>query len=492
MKPTEDLHQLIHSMSMSEKRHFKIYAQRHISSGMNNYIRLFDAIGRQERYDEAALRKKFAGEPFVKHLASEKHYLYGQIIDSLNLFNREKTFLSRYSNTVITVEMLFNRGLFGHCRKMLRKAKKEAYLLEKFSTLLMLVRWETLIFIKDEDDVALNRSLAEELRILEIIRNQTTLMKHAFNIQIRIDKGNVTPAQIDAMEKELHDSYPSRPEVSSFWTHYYYHSSVGLLSAVRNDQARRYHVFTEIKKLMDALPQFINELPGIYHLNMNNLVNVMFYLGKFNEVEGLISQQRRFLAENNIKAANLSQLVFINTCESELYLYYKTHRVQAGAATVKKIESSIRKMDLRFSPMLYDLFFFMGVAELTAGNFKGATKWFNKILNAEGIHLRKELLINTRLLYQLVLFETHDKLFENRLDALRRLLAREKTFPTHAKIAEVLRLLSEGTLNDKKKALLRKYVVEVRKEQKKIYDQSLNKQFDFSEWINARVGAALS
>ena len=48
-----NLHALIHSLTKSEKRHFKLVAQSHGSN--KNYLDLFDALDGQEVFDESAL-----------------------------------------------------------------------------------------------------------------------------------------------------------------------------------------------------------------------------------------------------------------------------------------------------------------------------------------------------------------------------------------------------------------------------------------------------
>ncbi|HWY33399.1 MAG TPA: hypothetical protein VNX68_02055, partial [Nitrosopumilaceae archaeon] len=174
---------------MSEKRHFKIHSSRHTIGDTNNYSRLFDAIESQQEYDEDAIRRVFEGEVFIRHLPSEKHYLYNHILESLNSFHKEKTFLSRYCNILISIELLYNRGLFDQCLKLIKKAKEEAYSLEKFSVLLIVLRRETIIYIKDEDAEKLSGNIDEELRVMEALKVQSMLMKIAFNIQIQIDKG---------------------------------------------------------------------------------------------------------------------------------------------------------------------------------------------------------------------------------------------------------------------------------------------------------------
>jgi hypothetical protein len=488
MNPSEDLHQLIRSMNMSEKRHFKIHSSRHVIGDGNNYRHLFDAIARQENYDEREIKNSFHGKTFIKHLPSEKHYLYHHILESLNSFGKEKTFLARHANLLISIEILFNRGLFAQCKKLIAKAKKEAYSLEKLSVLLVIVRFETLIYIKDEDDVNLNANINEELRILEMMRTQYALMQVAFNIQIQIDKGKITPAFVRSHKIALKKNLPKRKETDSFWAEYYFHSGIALLSAHENKQLLRYSSYKEIKKIMDNAPQFIVDLPGIYHLNLNNLVNEMFLLKKFDEAEILIKQQREFIPSYGIKRPTISKMVFLNTYESELFLYYKTGRTSKAVAVIREIESDVKKVELSFSPVLFDLFYMMAVAELVAKNYKSATKWLNRILNAEREnYFRKELQINSRLLFLIVLFETDDVLLDNRLNSAKRFIAQEPQFKTQQKILEVIKFLSEDSSRKKRKAALGKYVSEIRKEQKKLNVESLNKQFDFAEWIEGKL-----
>jgi hypothetical protein len=473
---------------MSEKRYFKIYSTRHVIGQKNNYIRLFDAIDKQDTYDEREIKKYFEGETFIKHLPSEKNYLYHNVLDSLTFFYKDKTFLARYCNILIEIEILYNKGLFDQCKKLLLRSKKEAYSLEKFSILLLVLRWETLVYIKDEDEKNLYRNFDEELRILDIVRTQSAFMQLAFNIQIQIDKGNVSKELIRESEKRLEILYPKEKEKTSFWINYYYHSARGLLFSVKNDQQERFACYREIKKNMDEAPQFIKDLPLIYHTNYNNLVNGMFVLRKYDVAEGLIRKQRFFLQAHGIKNQVVQRINFLNTAENELYLHYKLGNIEEGERVVKKIEAEVKKIKPSFSPVLYDLLFFMAVADLLAENYSAAIKWLNRILNSgEDVYFRKELQLNTRLLYLIVLFESNDWLFENRLNATKRIIAQETAFRLQGNILEALRIIFEDNPNAKNKEALKKQIIEIKKKQVKSNEELMNKTFDFLEWIENKI-----
>ena len=55
---SDQLFKLIHSLSKGEKRFFKIYTTRINPTGDKKFLRLFDAIEKQEMYDEDAILRK--------------------------------------------------------------------------------------------------------------------------------------------------------------------------------------------------------------------------------------------------------------------------------------------------------------------------------------------------------------------------------------------------------------------------------------------------
>jgi hypothetical protein len=488
MKPSNELHQLIRNLSMSEKRYFKIFSSRHVIAGQNNYIRLFDAIERQEEYNEQKIKEQFEEETFITHLPSEKHYLYNHVLDSLNAFHKDRTFLTRYCNILMTIEILYHKGLFDQCKKVIKKAKVEAYSIEKFSILKLIVRWEILVYIKDEDVKKLYRTFDEELRVLDVIRVQAILMRIAFKIQIEMYRGKISAGFLKAQEAELKKQYPPAKEINSFWARYYYYSSKGLIYSIQNKAQQRYVCYKEINALLENNKQFIVDLPHIYHTNNNNLVNLMFVMEKFDEIRPMIQRQRNFMQTYKIKNPTLSKMVFINTYESELFLLYKLGENEEGLALIKKIEPELKKISLLFSPAIFDLLYMMSVVSFSGEDHRTTIKWLNKILNTEReMNIRIELRINTRLLYLIVLFEKEDLFFDNQYQSVKRFLAQEKKHPGAVRILEMIRLIADGKPTKQKKEKSKQLYKQIKADQNKSQSDSLDKQFDFVEWIESRI-----
>jgi len=167
-------------------------------------------------------------------------------------------------------------------------------------------------------------------------------------------------------------------------------------------------------------------------------------------------------------------------------LLYKQGETKAGVNLIKKIESELKKISLLFSPALFDLFFMMAAIAFCEEDYRAAIKWLNKILNTEReMNIRIEQRINTRLLYLIVLFEKEDLFFDNHYLSTKRFLAQEKKHQGSLRMLEAIRYISDGKQTAQKKEKLKQLFKKIKTE--KIKEDSIDKQFDFVEWIESKT-----
>ena len=102
------LFDLISSLTMSEKRYFKLFSSRHVIGESNDYIHLFNAIDKQNVYSEDVLKKA----SYVKNLSQEKNYLYRLVLKSLNAYHSSLNNKSRIFEFLKQVEILFHKVYF--------------------------------------------------------------------------------------------------------------------------------------------------------------------------------------------------------------------------------------------------------------------------------------------------------------------------------------------------------------------------------------------
>ena len=91
MKPSNELFNLIQSLSKSEKRFFKLSSS--LQDGDKNYLKLFDYIEKQKKYDEAELKNHFQKEKFIKFgLMLELKIMLKKYLMSLKIFKNHYNF----------------------------------------------------------------------------------------------------------------------------------------------------------------------------------------------------------------------------------------------------------------------------------------------------------------------------------------------------------------------------------------------------------------
>jgi hypothetical protein len=135
------LFSLIKSMNRYEKGYFKKISKLYSNNG-SHYIKLFEAIDKQEVYNEEKLLKKFKNASFYKHFHVTKNYLFNSIVTSLKNYKSEKSLKNQIEESKKEVEILIERFLFEDADRLLQKTKKKALETEYFEILLLLLKEE--------------------------------------------------------------------------------------------------------------------------------------------------------------------------------------------------------------------------------------------------------------------------------------------------------------------------------------------------------------
>ena len=140
MQPSKDLFNLIKSLNKAEKRHFKLAVAQ--QSSTSNYIKLFNAIDKQEFYDEDKIKRKFKREPFARKLAATKYLLYDTILKTMRCLYDSKTVDTQLNALIESVELLYQKNLYEQSQKVLNKAKKLANKYEKTAHKYEILKWQ--------------------------------------------------------------------------------------------------------------------------------------------------------------------------------------------------------------------------------------------------------------------------------------------------------------------------------------------------------------
>ncbi len=142
MRYSADIYELVKSLSKAEKRYFKIFATQHTKGSNNNYILLFDAIARQDQYNEGKLRHKFREYTFSKNIAKTKYLLHELILKMLRQLHNGKSARSRIVALIESADYLYERCLFDQAYTNLQKAKKLVIFFEHYGFWLQILMQE--------------------------------------------------------------------------------------------------------------------------------------------------------------------------------------------------------------------------------------------------------------------------------------------------------------------------------------------------------------
>ena len=134
---------IIDSLSMNEKRYFKLFVNKNIFGNQNKYLMLFDIFNSNNEIDEQLLKKSINEHHFSdKNISYDLNYLNKLILRALNEFHFEKTVSLKLQNLIKSVEILFYKGLYEECLRIIQKAKKLNSKNENEILMLELLNWE--------------------------------------------------------------------------------------------------------------------------------------------------------------------------------------------------------------------------------------------------------------------------------------------------------------------------------------------------------------
>ena len=172
-RSTDTLFQLIKSLEKSEKRNFKLYANRNASGEELKSVQLFDALDRMDYYDEAFLLKK--NETIKKQqLSNLKAHLYKQILSSLRLINDEANIDIQLNEQMDHARILYNKGLYLQSLKVLDRMKDIAKANNQFTYF-----QQALFFEKSIESLYITRSIQNRA---EQLSKETTEVSHSLTL----------------------------------------------------------------------------------------------------------------------------------------------------------------------------------------------------------------------------------------------------------------------------------------------------------------------
>ncbi len=495
MKPSTELHDLIKSLTKSEKRFFKLHSA--LQSGDKNYLRIFEAIDKQKVYDEDGLKKSFAKEIFIKHFPSEKNHLYKLILKALRAYHAEATVSGQLKQEIKNIEILYDKALYGEANKTLHRAKRIARANERFYYWFELLNWEKQLleeayesgeFTKDLDAL-----IEEERDVIEKLRNLAAyhILYSKINYVFR-SGGYVRSDEEHAMVEEIseHPLIKGKNTALSKRAATICYYTQGFCQWAKRDWRMSLEKFARVRQILDEHPQLKADLPKRYVRTMQYIVQCQIELGEFKQARDNIRLMRQVHVETGFAGIDIAVQVFHASYLSELRLLDRMGEFDKAVELVEPIMHGLEEYGVRMhKEHQLEFYYSLACVHFGAEQTNKALFWLNKVLNDPEPTLRQDIFTYARLFNLVIHYELGNfDLLEYIVRSTYRFLnKRHRAHLVETLLIDSVKKLARATQPTLKRDLhrsLRDGLVRLMKDPN---ESMVLKYFDFLSWADAKV-----
>lgn len=495
MKPSNELFDLIKSLTKSEKRFFKLHSA--LQSGEKNYLRIFDAIDKQKAYDEEAIKKQFAKETFIKHFPSEKNHLYKLILKALRAYHAESSVSGVLKQHINNIEILFGKALYAEANKVLHRAKKAAREHERFYYWFELLSWEKMLleeaYQSGNFTSDLNALIQEEEMVLKKLQNLATynVLYAKINYVFR-SGGYVRTDEEHAMVEEIseHPLIKGKNTALSNRASTICHYTQGFCYWAKRDWKTSFTKFSRAKEILDKNPQLKKDLPKRYVRTLYYLIQCEIELGDHTHVKEDIATLRDLINKPGFGDIDIKLLVFSNSYLSELRYHDRAGEFEMALKLEEPIMQGMARLGSQL-PKEYELefYFLFSTVNFGAGQMSRSLFWLNKVLNDPEPALRQDIFTYARLFNLVVHYELGNyELLEYIVRSTQRFLSkRHRAYGVEAALIEHIKKLARATSTEAKHALFSSLKERLDQLMEDPNESNVLKYFNICAWVHSKV-----
>lgn len=408
MKPSLFLHQLIHTLVPAEEASFLSCLQSSKKGENSLYLKLFQEIRRQDAYDEAALRRAFAGTSFGKSLGFPKSHLYDRLLAHLQGRHEGAGYASSLRTALDKVELLAEKGLHDQANRMIDKGLKRAEEMEDATHALQLLR--------------MKRRQAMQLQILDLPHEMDNISAQELHWEAALQREQSATRLHDDLfslfqEVRRKTQVASNPRIQALWQ-----QSEQLLAdpglgfpakvIVLRARARYHHMREDFAAVHDAYQAEI-ETWEAHPLQIQNaqmrFVRLMGqWLGSkalLGDFEGLLAEVKRMRSRTDLDQRSEAE-IFQSTYNLELYYYLNAGRPMEALPLMEPIRVGLQRYDALLPPGAKLGFYYnLALVHWLGGQPSAALKWVRQIEQFEKGTMRKDIREFAPLLEHILHFE---------------------------------------------------------------------------------------
>lgn len=442
-KEAPELYTLIHTLTPSEKRSYRRYAGQHSRKGKNNYLTLFDLLEGMDAWSSEGLIKKLQRHRFTSHYPPTQLKLQKNLLKFLRQSSSDPD--QSLKDSINEIRILIRRGLYKTAKKQHKKAVAEAKSREKYLILLELADLERNLFsrtVKKELISALDETATRDkgwLHCLEeqIRLNQLTIQAYGL-AKIKYSPGEATTdPQVQALEASLKDI--KADHLLSDTARLSYFNLQGLTELRKGEHEAAFHHYDALMQLWQKKSDLGAELITHYLPGLTNFLNACLFQGKFQVFENTLAEMKALPLLNPFDRIRLEE----NLLYLELIFNLNTTRFEEGISMGPRIETYLQTYPNLVPPSKVIIYYYnLTSLHFLKGDFSGALKWTNRIINETRQEFRKDIRNILRVLRLVMHLEKGDwDLMEYLLRATKRFF-NDQTLPMRID-KRMLKLISD-------------------------------------------------
>ncbi|MCP4438400.1 MAG: hypothetical protein GY810_05595 [Aureispira sp.] len=493
MNPTTDkLHTLIQSMSKSEKGFFKKQSNTYSSKGGLNYLKLFDAISKQEQYDEEQLLKKFRKETFVKQFAVTKKYLFDSVLRNIRAFELDSNSYNKIDELKTDAELLVQRSLYKEALRYIKKAKKLAYDVEYLSALLDLLELERKVVgvYYPKDHTKRKKHInAERKKILQELKDLYFYIRNIEYIHGKLRQQVFIRDEATKQEFEellANPLYADDSRATTLRAQICYWGAHQLFLKALGNTKESVRIQSKITAAWDARPALKKERPLHYFNNLCNYLNKIYQNGEAERYGEELKKLKEIRFDTPSQQILKARRIFIH----ELYYmnlandYSELDKIaEAVQLFIEQHATQVQVSEHRF--LLYNVMY----AYVISGQFEKALDWNLQLIDLPTTKDYWDLQRFGRLFNAIIHFELGNlTLLPSVIQSVRRFLKKRSVYHNFEQL--LLRLLGKAddlyfTYNSKE--LYQKYLTEFTSFKEDVAEKGAFQYFDAHCWIQSKI-----
>lgn len=296
-QPGDDLFLLIKSLTSSEKRYFKLFAQRQGSDKSKSYIKIFDLVdGQNNIYDEKLIKSKLKNTAEVKMLPTMKIYLHDLIMKSMRLYRSDKNIDAEVFDLIQDELFYTEKGLIELRGKTMKRAKELAYNHDIMYLLVAVLQRERIYALKYAGGDPLEKIEEihnEEKYVIERLNNESELGRIAFELwaQFIIDPLLTNPAILEQFRAfKKHKLLRDYSQMKTFMEKMSFLRAHSFICRFNNDFKGVFDYNKRIVDLFNDYTQHKFNVTASYIDALNNYLSASHKIGNYEEFEEIIEK----------------------------------------------------------------------------------------------------------------------------------------------------------------------------------------------------------